>query len=74
MKFGKTHFDLLDRARTKKFHLIFLWKSRWRMADFRTSSRSIYWKRLDRGKNRHGVDADGMHMGATWRTWLNRPC
>jgi len=41
--------------------------------------RSIYSKRLSRGQNRYSVDADwgvldGVHIGATWRIRLNRPC
>jgi len=40
--------------------------------------RSIHTKRLSRGQNWHGVDADwgvldGVHIGATWRIRLNRP-
>ena len=41
--------------------------------------RSIYPKRLGRGQNRYGGDADrgvldGIHIGAIWRIRLNRPC
>ena len=40
--------------------------------------RSIYLKRLSRGQNRYGADADwgvlyGVHIGETWRIRLNRP-
>jgi len=40
---------------------------------------SIYSKRLSRGQHRYGADADwgvldGVHIGATWRIRLNRPC
>ena len=41
--------------------------------------RSIFSKRHNRGQNRYGADADwnvpdGVHIGATWRIRLNRPC
>ena len=41
--------------------------------------RSIYPERLSSGQHRYGEDADwgvldGVHIGATWRTELNRSC
>jgi len=74
MKFGiMTHFKPLKPTRDQ--HLIFF-KSK--MADGRWPDKSA----IDRLKatqprtevNRYDADADGAHIGATWRLQLNRPC
>jgi len=72
MKFGvKRHKTLLNLATDK---IWFFWKPRWQTADAQTRPRSIYWKQLSKVQNGHGADADGGHIGATWRIRLNCPC